>query len=820
MNKHFKSLELDKILNKLSTFASCADAKEACLSLGPETDLTVAKISLARTDEAFRLVAQYGSPSFGGLRNCSNALAVADAGGIIGRRDLLNIAENLRVIRSLRQWRDNQDHSSRFQVPGSRSAEVGDSSGSESENSELRTQNSELDLFFGGLMPNRYLEDKITVAITPEEEIADGASPLLAEIRRQIRAKSAGIREKLEHTVHSAAYRDMLQDAIITQRNGRFVVPVKAEYRSRFGGLVHDTSSSGSTVFIEPMAVVEANNEIRVLEGKEQQEIERIISALCAEAGSFKDELNAGYECAVELDVIFAKAQLAYDMRAGLPELCEEGGTDLRGARHPLLDKTSVVPIDIRVGGDYDTLVITGPNTGGKTVALKTLGLLTLMAECGLMLPAREGSRVRVYKNIFADIGDEQSIEQSLSTFSAHMVNIVSILKEADFDSLVLIDELGAGTDPVEGAALAMAILEKLRMQGATIAATTHYAELKAYALDTPRVENGSCEFDVETLRPTYRLLIGIPGRSNAFAISERLGIAPEVIDRAKELVSAENTRFEDVVDDLERRRKSMEQADDDAQRMRREAEEKLRQAETKLDDLDNIREKEIDRATAEARRIVEGAKRASQDLLAEIDSLKKELRRQNANPDFLQKAKSDIRRGLDAAYDAAASPLTGTAAETSEPEEIRKGDTVRFGSTGATGTVLTEPDKKGYVEISMGSGKMRAKASDLRKVKAPAPKKNDPDIVFKTESRATAAVSSRCDLRGMNTEEALEAVEEFLDSLAVAGLPEGTIIHGKGTGTLRKAVTKRLSGHRHVKAFRLGKYGEGEDGVTIVTMK
>ena len=526
-NRHFLALELDKILQRLAEFATVEDAKALALELSPETNIVIAKGNLQKTLDAYIMLAKFGGPSFGSVKNVNNALARAAAGGVLSIRELLDIGECLRIIRSLSQWRANQSEEKAYSI----------------------------DLYFGSLRPNQFLESKISTSILSEEEISDNASQTLSDIRRKKRLQAARIREKLDSIIRSSTYQKCLQDAIITQRGGRFVVPVKAEFRSQVPGLVHDTSSSGATVFVEPMAVVEANNEIRVLEGKEQEEIERILMELSALAGEYAEEIKYSYEALVELNLIFAKGQLAYKMKASMPELNTEGITILKKARHPLLDDKKVVPIDISLGEKFDTLVITGPNTGGKTVSIKTLGLLTLMAMCGLMIPAADGCKICAYKKVFADIGDEQSIEQSLSTFSSHMVNIVNIMKNADDESLVLIDELGAGTDPVEGAALAMAILERLKLYGAKIAATTHYAELKAYALDTERVENGCCEFDVSTLKPTYRLLIGVPGRSNAFAISEKLGIETEVIDRAKELVSAENTRFEDVVDTLEQRR-------------------------------------------------------------------------------------------------------------------------------------------------------------------------------------------------------------------------------------------------------------------------
>lgn len=792
MNKHEKALELDKVLGMLAELTTCSDSAELAKNLTPETNLSLARADLKKTEDAYILLAKFGGPSFGSLKNVNNSLARANAGGVLTIRELLDIGENLRVIRSLQEWRSRQSEEASYAI----------------------------DLYFGSLRPNQYLENKISSAILSEEEIADNASPTLADIRRKMKQQAARIREKLDGIIRSQTYQKCLQDAIVTQRNGRFVVPVKAEFRSQIAGLVHDTSSSGATVFVEPMAVVEANNEIRVLQGKEHDEIERILTELSAEAGNCADEIKYSYEAALELNLIFAKAQLAYKMKASVPELNDNGVTLLKKARHPLLDTKKVVPVDILLGEDFDTLVITGPNTGGKTVSIKTLGLLTLMAMCGLMIPVADGSKVCVYQKVFADIGDEQSIEQSLSTFSSHMVNIVHIMHEADENSLVLIDELGAGTDPVEGAALAMAILEQLRLQGAKIAATTHYAELKAYALDTPGVENGSCEFDITTLKPTYRLLIGVPGRSNAFAISEKLGIETSVIERAKELVSSENTRFEDVVDALEERRLDMEKARQEAEKLRMENEALKKQAEEKLADIEKLRKKETERAKSEALRQVENAKREAAALMVQIETMKKELKSQKSNADRLTQMRSKLRKGL-SGVDAAADPVTGTVDdgyELSRPLQV--GDAVRVAGMGSEGVVLATPDKNGTAEIQVGSIKMRVKVSDLRLLEKKKEKPKDTVVRRNTESRMTAASDTRCDLRGLTVEEALATLDLFLDSMTMAGLSEVTIIHGKGTGALRAAVQQHLKKHPQVKSYRLGTFGEGENGVTIATLK
>lgn len=792
MDKHYKALELDKVLSILSELTSCADSKEAAMNLLPQTNLTVARGELKKTEDAYILLAKFGGPSFGSLKNVNNSLARANAGGVLSVRELLDICENLRVIRSLHEWRSRQSEEKSYSI----------------------------DVYFGSLRPNKYLETKISSAIVSEEEIADNASPALADIRRKMRQQSVRIKEKLDAIIRSQAYQKCLQEAIVTQRNGRFVVPVKAEFRSQISGLVHDTSSSGATVFVEPMSVVEANNEIRVLLGKEKEEIERILSELSVEAGNYAEEIKYSYEAALELDLIFAKAQLAYKMKASVPVLNDDGITELKKARHPLLDTKKVVPVNISLGIEFDTLVITGPNTGGKTVSIKTLGLLTLMAMCGLMIPVSDGSRICVYKKIFADIGDEQSIEQSLSTFSSHMVNIVNIMSRADDESLVLIDELGAGTDPVEGAALATSILEDLKACGAKIAATTHYAELKAYALDTPRVENGCCEFDVSTLKPTYRLLIGIPGRSNAFAISEKLGMAPHVIARAKELVSSENVRFEDVVDTLEKRRLEMEEQKREAEAIRQQSEELKKLAEKKLAEVETIRSREMEKAKSEAKRLVDNSTREAAALMAEIDKMKKELKKVSSSSERLSEMKSKMKRGMKN-LDEVSDPVVGIADEDYQlPAPLQPGDAVRIAGMGSEGVVLYAPDKNENVEVQIGSIKMRVKVSDLRLVEKPHQKKNDTVMKKQTESRLNARSDTRCDLRGLTVEEGILTLDLFLDNMIMSGLSEVTIIHGKGTGVLRAAVHQHLKRHPQVKSFRLGTFGEGENGVTIATLK
>ena len=794
--RHINALELDKVLSRLSELASIKDSKEAALSLKPATTLYDAQALINQTNAAYVLLAKFGGPSFGAAKNVNSSLSRAEAGGVLTMRELLDIGEVLRVIRSLYEWR--------FSQPGAESC---------------------LDVFFSSLCPNRTLENTIFTSILSDEEMADNASRELADIRRKMRNQAQSIREKLEGLVRSTHYQKYLQDAIITQRNGRFVVPVKNEHRADVPGLVHDTSGSGATVFIEPMAVVEANNEIRVLQGKEREEIERILMELSVAAGEYAGTIKHNFEALAELNLIFAKAQLAYKMKASVPILNTDGITELKKARHPLLDPKKVVPTDISLGESFDTLVITGPNTGGKTVSIKTVGLLTLMACCGLLIPAADNSRICVFKKIFADIGDEQSIEQSLSTFSSHMVNIVDIIKNADDESLVLIDELGAGTDPVEGAALAIAILERLHINGAKIAATTHYAELKAYALETPRVENGSCEFDVQSLRPTYRLLTGVPGRSNAFAISERLGIDRELIERANEFVSTENIRFENVVDSLEESRLSMEAEKSEAEKIKLEYEEKLRLAEKKLAEAEDLRQKEYEKAQGEALKITEKARREANTLLMEIDKLRKEMKTVKDAGELARKAKSAMKKGL-SDIDTAVNPVTTSLYEDDDytlPRPLKVGDTVLLTQLGKEASVLSLPDKRNQVEVLSGAMRMRVDVNKLRLIEKKKEKKQKTASMSRSgsmESRLTASADNRCDLRGMTVDEALLTLDSFLDSMLMANMGEFTVIHGKGTGALRAAVQSLLKNNKFVNSFRLGVYGEGENGVTIVTLK
>ena len=784
MDKHTKALELDKILEMVAEECSSQDGAQLARELEPVHTAAEAQWLLGETDAAFVAMAKYGAPSFYGMKNVTNPLRRAQAGGGLGLRELLDIGATLRTIRGLTQWWGKSGNVTTALTPR-----------------------------FEVLAPTKYLEEKIFTCIVKEEEVADNASPALASIRRKIRAASQRVRDQLDKLIHSQAHQKHLQESIVTQRGGRYVVPVKAEFRGEVPGLVHDTSASGATVFVEPMSVVEANNEIRVLRSDEQDEIARILLELSGEAGSFADSIIESYHYAVELDLIFAKAQVAYKMKAVVPQVGEDGKIALHAARHPLIAKEKVVPTDITLGVEFDTLIITGPNTGGKTVALKTIGLLTLMAMCGLMIPAGEGSRVAVFRHILADIGDEQSIEQSLSTFSSHMVNIIHIFEVADNSSLILLDELGAGTDPVEGAALAEAIIQELRGRGVRLACTTHYAELKAYAIQTPGVENGSCEFDVATLRPTYRLLIGVPGKSNAFAITQRLGMDTAIVDRARELVSREGNAFEQVVGRLEEDRRKME---DELEALRASAAQAKANAEASQrlkDEAEAQAKKEIDRARQEAAQIVQKTRQRADALVGELE----ELRRQK-NKQLSAEQKARLRSGLKE-LESSSDPVHQRRDDNYVlPRPLVVGDEVLLYDIDKEATVLELP-KDGTVLVQAGIIKTRVPLGNVRLLSKRQLKKKNPTRTV-TKNVSTPETSSSLDLRGQTVEEALMEVDNFLDRASRMHLSQVTIIHGKGTGALRTAVQQHLRRCSQVKSFRLGTYGEGESGVTIAELK
>ena len=793
--KSIRTLELPAVLELLARHAVSDEAKARCLRLRPSTEAAAVEHLLDETDAAKVRVGLHGSPSFAGVKDVSRPLDRADHGGVLNTRELLDIAGVLTAARRVSDY-----------------------------DAERQGEATAIDRLFSALDVNRYLEDKIRSAILDEETIADTASPELADIRRSMRAAASKGRQILQRIISSPSYAKVLQEALITQRDGRFVVPVKAECKGSLPGLVHDVSSSGATLFVEPMGVVQANNELKELQAKEDKEIDRVLRILSGECAAQRENILYDYDLLVQLDTIFARAQLSYAMDAGRPLVRKRGGIDLKRARHPLLDPAKAVPVTVSLGGAYDTLVITGPNTGGKTVTLKTLGLLSLMAQCGLHIPAGDQSAVQVFTRILADVGDEQSIEQSLSTFSAHMANTVEILQQADDRSLILFDELGAGTDPVEGAALAIAIIQDVRAKGALTAATTHYAELKTFAMTTAGVENASCEFDVQTLRPTYRLLIGIPGKSNAFAISRRLGLEESVIENAKAQMDSESVRFEDVLTQLEEKRQRLEKAQGEADRLWRQREEDARKARTFREQMEKAKDNARAKGETEARRIVQQAQRQADEVFAELEQLR---RQQRADYQSVNDRKADIRRRLNEAEselhrrDGSAEPIPAPT------RPIAVGDTVELSGV-RTGATVLAVNGDGTLLLQAGKMKMTVKAAQVRLLETAEEvekKKKQSDAARQRSSGTVtlntgARASAELDIRGLETLEAESVVENYLDAASRAKLGSVTIIHGKGTGALRAAVHQMLKKNRQVKSFRLGRYGEGEAGVTVVELK
>ena len=786
--KSLLKLELDKVLELLAGCAGSAEGKESCLRLHPTSDLEDVNAMLAETTAAADLCTRKGNPSFSGVKDVTASLERAERGGTLQPSELLAIAAVLRCTRNMKSYCGEEDKA------------------------------SVLDPLFAALQPNKYLEDRISGAILSEEEIADNASPALSDIRRHMRIQSAKIKDSLQKIISSPAYAKYLREPIITIRDGRYVVPVKSECRGEVPGLVHDVSATGSTYFVEPMSAVNANNALRELEIKEKKEIERILAELSAEVANHREGISLNVAMLVRLDVIFAKAKLAYHMRAWAPLMNDRGRVELRNARHPLIDPKSVVPISLHLGKDFDTMIITGPNTGGKTVTLKTIGLLTLMAECGMHIPAGDGSTLSTFDAILADIGDEQSIAQSLSTFSSHMRTIVDVVNECDDRTLVLFDELGAGTDPAEGAALAMAIIEFCRKMNSRVVATTHYAELKLYAMRTEGVINASCEFDVESLRPTYKLLIGIPGKSNAFAISRKLGLSEEILKEADDLVGKSDKDFEDVLSQLEQQRQLMENARREAERLRQETERIKQQSEQFNAQLQAEREKAMEQARREAQHIIEEARAAANLAAEELKALRKQLQDSADTTNFNQR-QAEVRRSLNEAEAQLRSPQAKQ--ERPAPKrEILVGDTVELLKLGTKASVIAI-NKDGTYQLQAGILKMTAKRDEiyLLEEENPYQKKGGRPAHSGREMRTTA-YSSEVDLRGMDSVEAICALNLYLDGAMRANLQTVRIIHGKGTGVLRQAVHKELKKHRQVKSFRLGVYGEGEDGVTIAELK
>ena len=785
--KSMETLELPRVLSLLADQAVTEEGKERARRLRPETDPAEVALRLKETTAAVNKMVLRGSPSFSGVKPVAGSLQRADMGGSLNTRELLDIAGVLAAARSAKEY--------------------GESDGEEK---------SPIDVLFHSLHPNRFLEDKITGSIVGDGELADSASPELASIRRHIRATESKVRDILQKIISSSQAK-YLQESIITQRSGRYVVPVKSEFKNEIPGLVHDLSGSGSTFFIEPMGVVKANNELRELQAKEEKEIDRILAELSAEAASFREDITLNYDLLIRLDSIFARGKLSARMGAMEPGLSAKS-LCLRRARHPLLPPKTAVANDLSLGEKFDTLVITGPNTGGKTVTLKTIGLLTLMAQCGLHIPAGDGSTIRVCQRVLADIGDEQSIAQSLSTFSSHMSNIVGMLAETDGETLVLFDELGGGTDPVEGAALAAAIIEHARSLGALVAATTHYAELKVYAMTTPGVENASCEFDVETLAPTYRLLVGIPGKSNAFAISQRLGLPQEIIQQAAARVSAENVRFEDVLTKLDQQRQEMEKEQRQAAQLRLEMEQAAAKAQEYRDSLQKEKEKNEARAKAEARAILDEARRTADEVFRELGDMRKKAQKEQ---DW--QAVNDQRAGLRHRLNEAEDKL-GVREKAAPPPMLRpaqKGDTVTILKTGTQGTGLSV-NQDGVLQLQAGILRITAKQEEVRVVEGETQtQKAARQYIQRTEHKLRSlGAKAEVDLRGMTTDEAEMTLSQFLDRAIMGNLTQVTVIHGKGTGAVRKAVHTYLKRCKGVASFRLGRYGEGEDGVTIVALK
>ena len=784
--KSMQTLELPRVLDMLADQAVTEEGKDKARRLRPETDPVEVTALLAETTAAVEKMVLGGSPAFAGVRPVAGSLQRANMGGSLNTRELLDIAKVLAAARSAKEYGEGD--------------------------AEKKTP---IDVLFHSLRPNRFLEDKITGSIVGDGELADSASPELASIRRHMRATESKVRDILQRIISSSQAK-YLQESIITQRSGRYVVPVKSEFKNEIPGLVHDLSGSGSTFFIEPMGVVKANNELRELQAKEEKEIDRILAELSAEAASFREDINLDYELLIRLDVIFARAKLSNKMHAMAPGLSAKG-LNLRRARHPLLPPKTAVANDLSLGETFDTLVITGPNTGGKTVTLKTIGLLTLMAQCGLHIPAGDGSVIKVCKRVLADIGDEQSIAQSLSTFSSHMSNIVGILEETDDETLILLDELGGGTDPVEGAALASAIIDHARSLGAMVAATTHYAELKVYAMTTPGVENASCEFDVETLAPTYRLLVGIPGKSNAFAIARRLGISEEIIQDAAARVDAENVRFEDVLTKLDHQRQEMEKEQRQAAQLRREMEEASAKAQAYRDQLQKEKEKAEASAKAQARAILDDARRTADQVFQELGDMRKKAQKEQ-NWQKVNDQRAGLRHKLNEAED-----KLGARPQAAVPPMLRpakKGDTVTILKTGTQASVLSV-NKDGVLQLQAGILRITAKQDEVRVVEGETQsQKAAKQYIRRTEHKLRSlGAKAEVDLRGMTTDEAELTLAQFQDRAMVSNLTQVTVIHGKGTGAVRKAVHAYLKRCKGVASFRLGRYGEGEDGVTIVEL-
>ena len=784
--KALKTLEFDKILKRLSDFAVMESTKDEIMRIMPAKTLKSAQKMQDETKEASRILTKCGSLPITCASDVTASLKRADMGGTLTMSELLNIAKVLETARRIK----------------------------------MHTKDAECEILaehIDALYEDKRLETDITGAVIDAETMADDASSTLLDIRRKIRAANNKVKDILQKIITSPSHQKHLQEQLITLRGDRYVIPLKSEYKGAIPGVVHDVSATGSTIFLEPMSVVETNNEIRRLLGEEKDEIEKILANLTNEVALVSKLIKMSYDTISCIDLIFAKGKYALATDAFAPNINDKGHINLRRARHPLIDPKKVVATDIYLGKNFDTLVITGPNTGGKTVTLKTIGLLTVMALSGLHITAEEGSEIAVFEDVFADIGDEQSIEQSLSTFSAHMVNIVDILSKISEKSLCLFDELGAGTDPTEGAALAISILEYVKNTGAKCAATTHYSELKVYALSNNRVENASCEFDVETLAPTYRLLIGIPGKSNAFAISKRLGLSQFIIDNAKKHIDTESVKFEDVISELEKNRILSEREKDKAQSIKQEAENIKKEMAKRNKILDEKTEKILEKARAEAKKIIEDAKRETEDALKQIKKAQKMKDLTEANREMERARQKINKKSKENAENKSEKPSVNIKA----PKSVKLGDSVEIVSMGQKGTVVTLPDRSGALTVKVGIMKLKSNLSDLRLIKEEKPKQK--------QKRASGGmgdgakymnVSAELDLRGENIEDSIYILEKFLDDAVLSSLTQVRIIHGKGTGALRQGIHQYLRKQPRVESFALASYGEGDSGVTIVKLK
>ena len=791
--KALKTLEYNKIIDKLTEFAGSALAKEMCRNLQPSTDLYEIQALQKETSDALSRIYQKGAVSFRGVRDIRGSIKRLEIGAIIGINELLSICSLLDVCSKVKAYSRND-----------RDPDFEDS----------------LEAMFQALQPLTPVSSEIRRCIASEEELNDDASPALFKIRRSMRQINDKVHAQLQTMVNGSA-RTYLQDAVVTMRNGRYCIPVKAEHRGQIPGMIHDQSSTGSTLFVEPMAVIKLNNDLRELELKEEKEIEMILATLSARCGEETEALRDDLDLLTKLDFIFARAQLSRSMNGTQPDFNEEGRILIKKGRHPLLDKKKVVPIDIQLGKDFELVIITGPNTGGKTVSLKTVGLFTLMGQAGLHIPAFDHSELSVFHEVFADIGDEQSIEQSLSTFSAHMTNTVSILKEADDRSLVLFDELGAGTDPTEGAALAIAILSNLHRRGSRVMATTHYSELKVFALSTPGVENGCCEFDVETLRPTYRLLIGVPGKSNAFAISQKLGLSQDIIEEAKTHLTKQDEDFEDLLADLEQKRVTIEQERDQINSYKEEIRELKQRLESKQEKLDLSRDKILREANEQARNILQEAKDYADTTIRNFQKYGKAA---GVSAKDMEKERGKLREKM-STVDKKLSAKNAAPKKSHKQltaKDLHIGDSIKVLSLNLKGTVSTLPDAKGNLFVQMGILRSQVNIRDLEKL--------DDTVITggnfsktgsgKIKMSKSASVSTEINLLGKTVDEAIMELDKYLDDAYIAHLPSVRIVHGKGTGALRKGVHNYLRRQKHVKSYRLGEFGEGDAGVTIVEFK